>query len=165
MADTGNNAQNATTRRDVLRKGAVAAGVAGVAWSAPRVEGLSLRPNYAAAQSAPVCADFGLTANRTSVRPDFASYGGEGDLTHPTVGVDRFVAGAGSFSGGGVNGLSFSVKGDGLSNCSLNVNAVDPAVAFNVSQTTATSRRLVAVVFGSFGGPDTISVTGELCCD
>lgn len=38
-------------RRDVLKKAAAAGITAGVVWSAPRVEGLSLRPDYAAAQT------------------------------------------------------------------------------------------------------------------
>ena len=38
-------------RRSAIKKGVVGAAVAGVAWTAPRVEGLSLRPNYAAAVS------------------------------------------------------------------------------------------------------------------
>lgn len=41
-----------TGRRDMLKKGVVAAGVAGAAWVAPKVDGLSLRPDYASAQSA-----------------------------------------------------------------------------------------------------------------
>ena len=39
------------SRRALLKKSVAAAGAAGVVWSAPRVEGLSLRPDYAAAQS------------------------------------------------------------------------------------------------------------------
>ncbi|MFN8038102.1 MAG: hypothetical protein U0Q07_02730 [Acidimicrobiales bacterium] len=36
-------------RRKLLTRGALAAGVAGAVWAAPKVEGLSLRPDYAAA--------------------------------------------------------------------------------------------------------------------
>ena len=39
------------SRRDAIHKAATGAVVAGVVWSAPRVEGLSLRPSYAAAFS------------------------------------------------------------------------------------------------------------------
>ncbi len=38
-------------RRDVLKKGAVGAGVAGVVWAAPEIIGLSTSPAYAAASS------------------------------------------------------------------------------------------------------------------
>ncbi len=36
-------------RRDLLKKGAIGAGAAGVVWAAPKIEGLSLRPDYASA--------------------------------------------------------------------------------------------------------------------
>lgn len=38
-------------RRDAIKKAAIGATAAGVVWSAPRIEGLSLRPAYAAATS------------------------------------------------------------------------------------------------------------------
>ena len=41
--------ENQQSRRDLLKKGAVGATVAGVVWQAPKVRGLSLRPDYAAA--------------------------------------------------------------------------------------------------------------------
>jgi len=36
-------------RRNLLRKSVIGAGVAGLVWSAPRIDGLSVRPDYAAA--------------------------------------------------------------------------------------------------------------------
>ncbi|MEM7091965.1 MAG: twin-arginine translocation signal domain-containing protein [Actinomycetota bacterium] len=50
---TGSAESNATTtsRRDLLKKTAVGAAAAGIVWSAPKIEGLSLRPEYAAAAS------------------------------------------------------------------------------------------------------------------
>ncbi|MEM7091665.1 MAG: hypothetical protein AAF567_01585 [Actinomycetota bacterium] len=39
------------SRRELIVKSAAAATVAGVVWSAPRIEGLSLRPSYASASS------------------------------------------------------------------------------------------------------------------
>lgn len=39
-------------RRAAIKKGVAGAVAAGVVWSAPKIEGLSLRPNYAAASSA-----------------------------------------------------------------------------------------------------------------
>lgn len=40
-----------TSRRELMKKAAVGATAAGIIWSAPKVEGFSLRPNYAAAGS------------------------------------------------------------------------------------------------------------------
>ena len=48
MTEDGNPS---ITRREAIRKTVVGGAVAGVVWSAPRVEGLSLRPDYAAASS------------------------------------------------------------------------------------------------------------------
>lgn len=41
----------AASRRDFLRKTAVATGVTAATWAAPNIQGLSLRPDYAAAAS------------------------------------------------------------------------------------------------------------------
>ena len=50
----GNSKPSAPTvsRRHALKKAAVGVAVGGAVWNAPRIEGLSLRPNYAAAASA-----------------------------------------------------------------------------------------------------------------
>ena len=42
---------DALDRRNLLKKTAAGAAAVGIVWSAPRVEGLTLRPNYAAALS------------------------------------------------------------------------------------------------------------------
>jgi len=42
-------------RRSVLKKAAVGAAVAGTVWNAPRIDGLSIRPDYAAAASTAPC--------------------------------------------------------------------------------------------------------------
>src|SRR5207302_10969337 len=39
-------------RRDVLKKGAVGVAATGIAWAAPTIQGLTARPDYAAAASA-----------------------------------------------------------------------------------------------------------------
>ncbi len=44
-------AEKRTSRREMLRKSAALGTAGGVVWAAPRIEGLSLRPDYAAAQS------------------------------------------------------------------------------------------------------------------
>src|SRR5437870_813866 len=41
------------SRREMLTRGAVAAGTAGVMWAAPTIQGLSIRPDFAAAASGP----------------------------------------------------------------------------------------------------------------
>ena len=41
-----------STRRDLIKKAAVGSGVVAAVWVAPRVDGLSLRPDYAAAGTA-----------------------------------------------------------------------------------------------------------------
>lgn len=53
-SDDGNETTDPArvARRDALRKAAVAAGAAGAVWAAPKVEGLSLAPSYAAAATA-----------------------------------------------------------------------------------------------------------------
>lgn len=60
-------------RREALKKAAVASAVAGTLWAAPRVEGFSLLPDYAAAG----------TATPTGIRLQFNSPG-------PNVGGDVF---------------------------------------------------------------------------
>lgn len=42
-------------RRSAMKKAVIGAGAAGIVWSAPRIEGLSLRPTYAAAASGTTC--------------------------------------------------------------------------------------------------------------
>ena len=59
-------------RRSVIKKGVVGAAAAGVVWSAPKVEGLSLRPNYAAAQTG------GVGSTTGTVTVQFNSEGGTG---------------------------------------------------------------------------------------
>ena len=48
---SGSDASDTIGRREAIKKGAIGAAAAGVVWSAPRIEGLNLRPNYAAAAS------------------------------------------------------------------------------------------------------------------
>jgi len=46
-----NEREPAVSRREAIKKAAIGAGAAGLVWSAPKIEGLSLRPSYAAAMS------------------------------------------------------------------------------------------------------------------
>ncbi len=48
-----NDVGRGPSRRDALRKGSAFGLATGIAWTAPKVYGLSLRPEYAAATSAP----------------------------------------------------------------------------------------------------------------
>ena len=48
-SDESNEESGLVDRRAMIKKTAVGAAAAGIVWSAPKVEGLSLRPSYAAA--------------------------------------------------------------------------------------------------------------------
>lgn len=54
-------------RRDLLKKGALGAGVAGVVWTSPEIVGLATRPAYAAASSAPAGGNGPPTNNVSNV--------------------------------------------------------------------------------------------------
>ena len=56
---------DALDRRNLLKKTAAGAAAVGIVWSAPRVEGLSLRPSYAAASSHTA---FSVRVSLTSIR-------------------------------------------------------------------------------------------------
>lgn len=58
------------SRRDAIKKAAVAGGVVGAVWTAPKVQGLSLRPNYASASSTVVSASWDA-AGAGSAATDF----------------------------------------------------------------------------------------------
>jgi hypothetical protein len=72
VADNLDDVEPSTTeprrmaRRDLLKKGAMGAGVAGVVWTSPEILGLVTRPAYAAASSAP-SSDSGPPSNVSNV--------------------------------------------------------------------------------------------------
>jgi len=75
-------------RRDVLKRGAIGAGVMGVVWASPVIEGLSLRPDYAAAASGrqgnPHCtADYKSDQVLGCVKEGAGTDGNVGSDTHP----------------------------------------------------------------------------------
>jgi hypothetical protein len=72
-------------RRSAIKKAVAGAAITGVAWSAPRVEGLSLRPNYAAAASATVFTG-------TVDLPDSTSCGQSSVNTGLPAGVNKISA-------------------------------------------------------------------------
>lgn len=65
--DIHNADDGAIDRRTAIKKAALGAATAGVVWTAPRIEGLTLRPNYAAAGSA--CAGSSAVAVITGASP------------------------------------------------------------------------------------------------
>ena len=120
-------------RRAMLKKAAVGASAAGLVWSAPRVEGLSLRPNYAAAASGAVTSVvFDLRFNSTSVTGTLDKPLGNGNVrlaTAVTANND------GVFTGGAdINVLSFN--GGGTANVG-SIAGFDPA-AWNSAISAAT---------------------------
>ncbi len=92
-------------RRAALKKGLAAAGAAGVVWAAPKVDGLSLRPAYAQAQTRGPGNDLPPGGQNFvgnfSMGSRFSSY--TGNLALGTRGTASFqVQQAWSFSGGPV---------------------------------------------------------------
>jgi hypothetical protein len=57
------------SRRDALKKAAIGAGIAGAVWSAPRIEGLSLVPDYAAAGTIPGGSTIQIKATSAACSP------------------------------------------------------------------------------------------------
>jgi hypothetical protein len=76
------------SRRDLLTKAAVGAGVTGLAWMAPRIEGLSLRPDYAAAQSGSSDPGDGTGPQPFSVSRDIGNQPDGVDTRDLSAGVD-----------------------------------------------------------------------------
>ena len=100
-AATDTEAPTTTNRREALKKAAVASAVAGTLWAAPRVEGFSLLPDYAAAG----------TATPTGVRLQFNSPG-------PNIGGDVFSANPYT-----TGTPSITVTGSGTTNSVATLNA------------------------------------------
>ncbi len=148
----------ADNRRELLKKSAVAAGVVGVAWSAPRVEGLSLRPDYAAAQSGQVCSAY-------QIRP------GTGSVIHPVNG-DTLSLNMNEGGPGAVSSVTVEVRGDGgvLTNCSVNMDKLSTdqlsSVDFSVKGMGGTADVALTSVnqFAGFAFGYLIA-SGYLCCD
>lgn len=84
MSDRENNqADDASiTRRDAMRKAAGIGAVAGAAWAAPSINGMSIVPTFAAAAStAPIV----MTGTATKFLGCFGPDSFAVDLTHPTI--------------------------------------------------------------------------------
>lgn len=70
-----------TTRRDALLKAAAASSVAAAVWAAPRVDGLSLRPDYASAGTVRGTFSFSRNANENAAVPYAVPVAGGGNET------------------------------------------------------------------------------------
>lgn len=85
----GENESAAFDRRALLKKSAVGAAAAGVVWTAPRIEGLSLRPSYAAASSAGLSsASFSVVGNSSVFLVSRTAPLGGGDVAVAAAGQD-----------------------------------------------------------------------------
>ena len=71
--------EEGVTRRDALRKAAAIGAVAGVAWSAPAVNGMSIVPGFASAGSVPPLPQISVsgTATKTLTLGCFSGAGGD----------------------------------------------------------------------------------------
>ena len=153
-------------RRQVIAKGAAAAVAAGVVWSAPRVEGLSIRPSYAAAgsggalQTVDYPAGTGLAA--------FPCAQGNGELRILTTGI-----GVGTMTGSValVKDAANDALADMGSIVAVNVDTVAPFWTINVPGATpiasppATSLRAdySPTPDAPFGGSPVWHVTFRCC--
>ncbi len=165
-----------SNRRELLKKSAAGAGAVGVAWAAPRVEGLSLRPDYAAAQSGPICANYAVTMNFRQTG-NSAGYVADGTVSHPDAGVVNIGAATATFNSTNLTidraYLGFGDRAAGppvLGNCRVNIDAVTP-VGLTSALISATGD---SFIFRSLKFPtidfanrsvDAITVSGMLCCD
>lgn len=100
------------SRRDALRKAAIGFGVAGAAWVAPKIEGLSMEPDYAAAGTA--VGQFTITRSQTPC-PGFNNCWGACNCnpatTNHTIGGEPISvtwAGKADISGNGSATVDFS---------------------------------------------------------
>ncbi|MBI2704887.1 MAG: hypothetical protein HYX32_06310 [Actinobacteria bacterium] len=111
-------------RRDLLRKTVVGAGVAGLVWSAPRIEGLSVRPDYAAAASHPTDTDPSQPFDQSF---PMDTTGTPGPYTQPGNGFPNLAFGYGWNITGGPSAADFSVSAS--SDCAITVDADLPGAA------------------------------------
>lgn len=115
------------SRRALLKKSVAAAGAAGVVWSAPRVEGLSLRPDYAAAQSGTGDA-WSITARR--ITGAVSGFSGVSQANAP---------GSASFIFMGVQSTDQGLRGDLNTNSSFGLFVNCPVDQFNVDRLSTAS--------------------------
>lgn len=106
-------------RRAAIKKGVIGSAIVGVAWSAPKVEGLSLRPDYASAASGP--GTFTLTFNAYGNLPGPAGDCGGG--TYATANLQMSA----------INGQFASFQMNTAGGAVIQFNAVNtsPAAAYD----------------------------------
>ena len=164
------------SRRDLLKKSVAAAGVAGVVWSAPRVEGLSLRPDYAAAQSG-VDSEWSVSATRSG-----AVFSGAANSTAPQP-ADFLLLTITVPSDGPSQQLQADLITDSqagqFANCSsagFNIDTVSTRGLATGGQLVATDSAVIFTSLGDAialanirfpGGADTnqVRVQGRITCD
>ena len=157
------------SRRDLLRKSAAAAGVAGVVWSAPRVEGLSLRPDYAAAQSGAE-SRWSITADR-SAGGFFGSSAANAPAPADTISLNVDSSAASSMKGR----VTAANRTLGINCQSVNVDRVSVAgttnafllsrVNFGGGLRLNSSSMSGSVNFSGGAGIDRVRVQGRITCD
>ncbi len=184
-----NAAGNGTSRRDALKKGAAFVGTAGVVWSAPRVEGLSLRPNYAAASSGP-CSPFNGTLRVSRTVTSDTSPNGRVTVNRRGVtatlqtvfaldcAVNSFYRDAtwtstpnsGNVFGVGSIGIVFEPAVSSQS-CQITINPALPAdmPAFDqyevaVSSSSQFNTSVYSPTPPDAAGVDVTQITGQICC-
>ena len=113
------NEDATTSRRDLIKKGAAASLVGGLVWSAPKIEGLSLRPSYAAAASGAGATVVDYIVN-TGFVDGFPPYAWTGNFSGASVST-----GATTISGGNMEARLFVLFNG--SNCDANVTAINGA--------------------------------------
>lgn len=123
-------------RRDALRKAAIALGTAGVVWTAPRIEGLSMVPDYASAGT--LMATFMVTVNQidcsNNVTRNANCWGAcQPDGNNCTTGVRAFDIGGERINITGTG--SADTNGDGT--LTVSFASMDPP--FNMCQVNALS--------------------------
>ena len=163
---------SAVSRRDALRKGAAAAAVTGVAWSAPRIEGLSLRPDYAAAQTQ-TCSSFSITMTGTvaeNASSRFVSLVGTGTPSPSTpVGILFFSLESSNVVGIQTNSnVIASAFPEGGPACTITFNEIPTGVTMPavIGPLITSSTTIGFTTNDSFTlGPAGVTIAGDICCD
>lgn len=125
MGKNGNESSK-VDRRDLIKKAAAGAAAAGVVWSAPKVEGLSLRPSYAAAGSAG-------GAGQVAIPFVFNSAGQVHAVASPSLGNGNAVLGVATHTAGGMSTTMLVFNGGPSTATITSVNVNPPGTAINAN--------------------------------
>jgi len=156
MTDSGDAT---TSRRDAIKKAAAAAATAGVVWTAPRIEGLSLRPNYAAASS--------VAVNWTGTITMPLIFGGEpiAGIVGPSI-DEATVTGSSSSMSPALFAIA-RVRGTGLEGGSLTIDGVSTDAGplnFTSSKQTTTGTLLQTAARGDAVPTFPLFIRGRFFC-